>query len=168
MAAHVLVSNIKSIACCFPSRLENRNNLSVNEKPTGAWIWSTNRSKKFWHKNTCCSIINGCCHGDLEKRKKIGGVKMKAEYMTATLWESANSWEFTVKFRIIIIGQNISVICRKRPSLSLFLRLPSCQEGKMNISVLLESTKVVQEKTKSVFEEGGMWALCFCCFCLQY
>lgn len=32
MVAHIFASNIKSIACCFSSRLENRNNLSVNEK----------------------------------------------------------------------------------------------------------------------------------------
>lgn len=70
MPAHVFASDIKSIACCFSNRLENRNNLSVNEKATGAWIWSTNRPKKFWHRNTCGSFINGCCHGNTKKKKR--------------------------------------------------------------------------------------------------
>lgn len=78
MVAYAFASSTQLIACWR----ENRNKLSANEKATGAWMWSTNQSRKFWHKNTCGNFINGCCHGDTQKKKgkKFGVLKkMKAD-----------------------------------------------------------------------------------------
>lgn len=65
MVAQVFASNTQLIACWR----ENRNKLRGNEKATGAWIWSTNKPKKFLHKNTCDNFIIGCCHGDTKKER---------------------------------------------------------------------------------------------------